>query len=326
MPLSRRTVFAAASLFLSALAHPAAAQKAYPDKPIRLVVPFAPGGNADITGRLFSEILAKRLGQSVVVENRGGAGGAIGSEAVANSSPDGYSIVLGSTGTFLVSPRMTGGKPPYTLASFAPVAMLATSSMVLEVNAANPIKDWPAMLAYLRANPGKLSVGHPGNGSTNHLALLKLQKAVDVHFNIIPYKSNGLALNDLLAGQLDSVIDQIPASLAHIRSGKLRALAVTSHARAAQLPDTPTLDQLGVTGFDAETPLLLMAPAGTPASVIAVLNDAVNASLNDPAVQQRLAELGNSTRAMSAAELTSFLQKEDQSVAEMATTGLLKPE
>jgi tripartite-type tricarboxylate transporter receptor subunit TctC len=246
-----------------------------------------------------------------VVENRGGAGGAIGAEAVANSSPDGYAIVLGSTGTFLVSPRMTGGKPPYTLASFAPVAMLATSSMVLEVNAANAIKDWPAMLAYLRAN---------------HLALLKLQKALDVRFNIIPYKSNGLALNDLLAGQLDSVIDQVPASMPHIRSGKLRALAVTSHARAAQLPDTPTLDQLGVTGFDAETPLLLMAPAGTPAAVVGVLNEAVNASLNDPAVQQRLAELGNETRAMSAAELTSFLEKEDQSVAEMAKTGLLKPE
>ena len=326
MPLRRRAAVAAAPLALLALARPAASREGYPDKPIRLVVPFAPGGNADITGRLFSEILAKRLGQSVVVENRGGAGGAIGSEAVANAAPDGYSIVLGSTGTFLVSPRMTGGRPPYTLASFAPVAMLATSSMVLEVNAANAIKDWPAMLAFLRANPGKLSVGHPGNGSTNHLALLQLQKALDVRFNIIPYKSNGLALNDLLAGQLDSVIDQIPASIAHIRSGKLRALAVTSHGRAAQLPDTPSLDQLGVTGFDAETPLVLMAPAGTPAAVVAALNEAVNASLADPAVQQRLAELGNETRALSPAQLTSFLQKEDQSVADLAKTGLLKPE
>jgi tripartite-type tricarboxylate transporter receptor subunit TctC len=182
------------------------------------------------------------------------------------------------------------------------------------------------MLALLRANPGKLSVGHPGNGSTNHLALLQLQKALDVRFNIIPYKSNGLALNDLLAGQLDSVIDQIPASIAHIRSGKLRALAVTSRGRAAQLPDTPSLDQLGVTGFDAETPIVLMAPAGTPATVVATLNEAVNASLADPAVQQRLAELGNETRAMSPAELTTFLQKEDQVVAELAKTGLLKPE
>jgi tripartite-type tricarboxylate transporter receptor subunit TctC len=326
MRLSRRTALAAAPLTLLALARPAASREGYPEKPIRLVVPFAPGGNADITGLLFSEILAKRLGQSVVVDNRGGAGGAIGGEAVANSAPDGYSIVLGSTGTFLVSPRMTGGKPPYTLASFTPVAMLATSSMVLEVNAANAIKDWPGMLAFLRANPGKLSVGHPGNGSTNHLALLQLQKALDVRFNIIPYKSNGLALNDLLAGQLDSVIDQIPASIAHIRSGKLRAVAVTSRGRAAQLPDTPSLDQLGVTGFDAETPLVLMAPAGTPAAVVATLNEAVNASLADPAVQQRLAELGNETRALSPAELASFLQKEDQSVAELAKTGLLKPE
>lgn len=308
-----------------ALACSARAQS-YPDKPIRLVVPFAPGGNADITGRLFAEALAKRLGQSVIVENRGGAGGAIGSEQVASSPADGYSLVLGSTGTFLVSPRMTGGKPPYTLASFAPVAMLATSSMVLEVNASNQIKDWPGMLAYLKANPDRLTVGHPGNGSTNHLALLQLQKAAGVRFNIVPYKSNGLALNDLLAGQIDSVIDQIPASIGHIRSGRLRPIAVTSSRRAAQLPDVPTLAEAGVSGFDAQTPLVLMAPAGTPEPIVRKLNDAVNDVLADAAVKTRLAELGNETAAMSPSELAAFLGKEDQTVAELAKTGLLKPE
>lgn len=320
--LRRRTFLLAPAL----LASPAFGQ-GYPDKPIRLVVPFAPGGNADITGRLFSEALAKRLGQSVVVENRGGAGGAIGSEQVANSPPDGYSVVLGSTGTFLVSPRMTGGKPPYALASFAPVAMLATSSMVLEVDAKNALKDWPAMLAYLKANPGKLTVGHPGNGSTNHLALLRLQKAADVRFNMIPYKSNGLALNDLLAGQIDAVMDQIPASLAHIRAGKLHPIAVTSRKRAAQLPNVSSLAEVGVTDFDAQTPLVLLAPARTPDAVIAKLNGAVNDALADPPVKKRLAELGNEElQAMTPAELTAFLQKEDQIVAELAKTGLLKPE
>lgn len=321
MTIHRRALLVAPAL----LACPARAQS-YPDKPIRLVVPFAPGGNADITGRLFSEALAKRLGQSVVVENRGGAGGAIGSEQVANSPADGYSVVLGSTGTFLVSPRMTGGKPPYTLSSFAPVAMLATSAMVIEVNAANAIRDWPGMLAYLRADPGTLTVGHPGNGSTNHLALLQLQKAAGVRFNIIPYKSNGLALNDLLAGQIDSVIDQIPASIGHIRSGKLRPIAVTSRRRAAQLPDVPTLDEAGVSGFDAQTPIVLMAPAGTPEPVVRKLNDAVNGVLADPAVKTRLAELGNEIQAMTPGELAAFLGKEDQAVAELAKTGLLKPE
>jgi tripartite-type tricarboxylate transporter receptor subunit TctC len=320
----RRRLVIAAPLAFASFAGAAFGQAAYPDHPIRLVVPFAPGGNADITGRLFAEALAKRLGQTVVIDNRGGAGGAIGGEAVAKAAPDGYSLVLGSTGTFLVSPRMTGGKPPYTLSSFAPVGLLSTSSMVIEVNSRNPIKDYPALLAYLRANPGKLSIGHPGNGSTNQLALLRLQVALGVRFNIIPYKSNGLALNDLLAGQLDAVIDQIPASLAHIRGGRLRALAVTSLARAPELPDTPSLNELGVSDFDATTPIVLLAPAGTPPAILKKLNDAVTDSLADPAVRDRLAELGAETKAMMPEELDRFLKKENAVIEELAKSGLLQ--
>ena len=320
----RRTTLAA---LLAALpASRAFAQAGYPDKPIRLVVPFAPGGNADLTGRLFAEALGKRLGQQVVVENRGGAGGAIGAEAVAKSPPDGYSLVLGSTGTFLVSPRMTGGKPPYTLASFAPVALLSTSPMVIVINANNPISDWAGMLAYLRANPGKLTIGHPGNGSTNHLAVLQMQKALDVKFNIIPYKSNGLALNDLLAGQIDAVIDQVPASIGHVRGGRLRAIVVTTARRAGQLPDTPTLQESGVKEFASTTPIVLMAPAGTPADIAKKLNDTVASALADPAVKQKLNDLGAETEALSPPELTAFLQKEDAAIEELQKSGLLKPE
>jgi tripartite-type tricarboxylate transporter receptor subunit TctC len=322
--LTRRTTIAA---LLAALpAARALAQAGYPDKPIRLVVPFAPGGNADLTGRLFAEALAKRLGQQVIVENRGGAGGAIGAEAVAKSAPDGYSLVLGSTGTFLVSPRMTGGKPPYTLASFAPVALLSTSPMDIVINANNPIKDWAGMLAYLRANPGKLTVGHPGNGSTNHLALLQMQKALDVRFNIIPYKSNGLALNDLLAGQIDAVIDQVPASIGHIRGGRLRAIVVTTARRASQLPDVPTLQETGVKDFASTTPIVLMAPAGTPPEIVKKLNDAVANALSDPAVKEKLNGLGAETEALTPPQLTAFLQKEDALIEELQKTGLLKPE
>ena len=233
--LLRRRAALVSGLIAAAVAPTASAQASWPDRPIRLIVPFAPGGNADLTGRLFAEVLAKRLGQPVVVENRGGAGGAIGSEQLAKAAPDGYTIGLGSTGTYLVSPRMTGGTPPYTLASFAPVALLNTSSMVIAVNAQNPIRDWAEFLAWVRTNPGKLTIGHPGNGSTNHLALLRLQKALGITFNIVPYKSMGPALADLLAGQIDAVIDQIPASIGHIRSGKLRPIVVTSARRAAQL-------------------------------------------------------------------------------------------
>lgn len=322
--LTRRTTIAALLAALPA-AH-ALAQAGYPDKPIRLVVPFAPGGNADLTGRLFAEALTKRLGQQVIVENRGGAGGAIGAEAVAKSAPDGYSLVLGSTGTFLVSPRMTGGKPPYTLASFAPVALLSTSPMDIVINANNPIKDWAGMLAYVQANPGKLTVGHPGNGSTNHLALLQMQKALGVRFNIIPYKSNGLALNDLLAGQIDAVIDQVPASIGHIRGGRLRAIVVTTARRAGQLPDVPTLQETGVKDFASTTPIVLMAPAGTPPEIVKKLNDAVANALSDPAVKEKLNGLGAETEALTPPQLTAFLQKEDALIEELQKTGLLKPE
>ena len=300
------------------------AQAAYPDKPIRLVVPFAPGGNADLTGRLFSEALGKQLGQQVIVENRGGAGGAIGAEAVAKSPPDGYSLVLGSTGTFLVSPRMTGGKPPYTLASFAPVALLSTSPMDIVVNANGPFRDWPSMLAWLRANPGKLSIGHPGNGSTNHLALLQMQKALDVRFNIIPYKSNGLALNDLLAGQIDAVIDQVPASIGHVRGGRLRAIVVTTARRAGQLPDVPTLQETGLKDFASTTPIVLMTPAGTPPEIVKKLNDAVANSLAEPAVKGKLNDLGAETESLTPQQLSAFLQKEDAVIQELQKSGLLK--
>lgn len=322
--LTRRTTIAA---LLAALpAARALAQAGYPDKPIRLVVPFAPGGNADLTGRLFAEALSKRLGQQVIVENRGGAGGAIGAEAVAKSAPDGYSLVLGSTGTFLVSPRMTGGKPPYTLASFAPVALLSTSPMDIVINANNPIKDWAGMLAYLRANPGKLTVGHPGNGSTNHLALLQMQKTLDVRFNVIPYKSNGLALNDLLAGQIDAVIDQVPASIGHIRGGRLRAIVVTTARRAGQLPDVPTLQETGVKDFAATTPIVLMAPAGTSPDIVKKLNEAVAGALSDPTVKEKLNDLGAETEVLTPQQLTAFLQKEDALVEELQKSGLLKVE
>jgi len=317
---------AVAALLVGLCAPRAFAQAAYPDKPIRLIVPFAPGGNADLTGRLFADALAKRLGQQVVVDNRGGAGGAIGAEAAAKSAPDGYTLVLGSTGTFLVSPRMTGSKPPYTLASFAPVALLSTSPMVIVVNSAGPIKDWPGMLAMLRAQPGKLTIGHPGNGSTNHLAVLQLQKALGVSFNIIPYKSNGLALNDLLAGQIDSVMDQIPASIGHVRGGRLRAIAVTTDRRAAQLPDTPTLAELGVKDFSATTPIMLMAPAGAPMAIVNRLNDSVADALADPAVKDKLLGLGAETEMLTPAALTTFLQNEDKAIEDLARNGLLKSE
>ena len=328
MSSTRRAVVAAlllAPFAPSPFTSPVFAQT-YPSKTIRLIVPFAPGGNADLTGRLFAEALSKRLGQQIVVDNRGGAGGAIGAEAASQSAPDGYTLVLGSNGTFLVSPRMTGSKPPYTIASFTPVALLSTSPMDIVVNAKGPYKDGPTMLAALRATPGKVSIGHPGNGSSNHLAVLRIQKELGVGFNIIPYKSNGLALNDLLAGQIDSVMDQVPASIGHVRGGRLAAIAVTTAGRASQLPNVPTLAELGVKDFAADTPIILQAPAGTPPAVVKKLNDAVADALGDPAVKDKLADLGAETKAMTPEALSKFLAAEDQSIQEFERSGLLRSE
>lgn len=324
MSCTRRAVVA--TLLLSLGAQRALAQSSYPNRPIRLIVPFAPGGNADLTGRLFGEALSKRLGQQVLVDNRGGAGGAIGGEAAAKSEADGYTVILGSTGTFLVSPRMTGGEPPYSLANFAPVALLSISPMDIVVSSTSAIKDWAGMLAALRAKPGTVTIGHPGNGSTNHVAILRLQKALGVTFNIIPYKSNGPALNDLLAGQIDSVMDQVPASIGHVRNGRLRAIAVTTLQRAAQLPDTPTLAELGAKDFSATTPLMLMAPAGTPPEIVKKLNEAVADSLTDPPVKDRLSELGSETQAMTPDAVLAFMQNENTSIEELSRSGLLKVE
>ena len=324
MKINRRNALVAGLAL--ALPGTARAQAAYPDKPIKLIVPFAPGGNADLTGRMYAEALAQRLGQPVIVENRGGAGGAIGAEAASQSTPDGYTLVLGSTGTFLVSPRMTGGKPPYTLDSFAPVALLNTAPMDIVVNASGPYKDWPTMLAALKARPGTVTIGHPGNGSTNHLALLQLQKALGISFNIVPYKSMGPALNDLLAGQIDAVIDQIPASIGHIRAGRLRAIAVTTAKRAPQLADVPTLGEMGVKDFAATTPLYLMAPAGTPPAVVGKLNEAVGATATDPAFRDKMAGLGAETEAVALEPLLATLRADDRMIADLQATGLLKAE
>jgi tripartite-type tricarboxylate transporter receptor subunit TctC len=219
---------------------------------------------------------------------------------------------------------MTGSKPPYTLASFAPVALLSTSPMDIVMNAKSQIKDWPAMLAYLKANPGKLAIGHPGNGSTNHLAILRLQKAAGIKFNVIPYKSNGPALTDLLGGQIDAVMDQIPASIGHVRDGRLRAIAVTTKKRARELPDVPTLAESGVTGFDATTPLFLMAPAGTPADIVTRLNGAVAESIADPKLAKREGELGADVEVLTVAAVTDMLKKEDVVIQEFQKEGLLK--
>jgi tripartite-type tricarboxylate transporter receptor subunit TctC len=214
---------------------------------------------------------------------------------------------------------------PYELSSFAAVGLMAVTPLVLEVPAASPHKDLRSYLAFVKANPGKVTIGHSGNGTTNHIAILQLQDALKVAWVIVPYKGSAPALVDLMGAQIDSVIDQTSSSLAQIQAGKLRALAVGTRARLADLPDVPTLQEEGVANFEAVTPSGLFVPAHTPPEVVRTLNAALNQALADPAVKKKLADLGSEVRVTTPAEFDRFMRDEEAKLKKIAAQGVLKP-
>jgi tripartite-type tricarboxylate transporter receptor subunit TctC len=322
MVLDRRT-FVGTALAAAGISAPARAQ-AFPSRPIHWIVPFAAAGNYDVTARLVGEAMARRLGQSMVIDNRPGAGGLIGVEAAINAPADGYTIVMASFTVLWVAPLMA--RKPSLLTAVAPISLLTTVPMVVVTPASGRFADWPAVLAQAKAAPGTVTVGHAGNGTTNHIAILRLQANERVSFNVIPYKGSGPGLTDLMGGQIDCYVDQLSTSLPHIRSGKLRALLAVSQQRLPDLPDVPTPGDLGGTGFDGGTTSGLFAPAGTPRPVVAALNAGVVAALADATVRQRLRDLGAQVRPTTPEACTAYLKNEKASVSELARTGLLKPE
>jgi tripartite-type tricarboxylate transporter receptor subunit TctC len=322
--MKMRLVKSIAAILVSLSSGVALAQ-AYPNKPVKIVVPFAPGGNLDVTARIVAESLAKQLGQPFIIENRAGAGGALGQEVVAKSPPDGYTLVAGTTGTTIVSPLLIPN-PPYSLKDFTPVGVMAVTPLLLEVPANSPHRDFKGYLAYVKANPGEVTIGHSGNGTTNHIAILQLQDAVKANFNIVPYKGSGPALIDLVGGQIDSMMDQTSSSLPQIKGGKLKALAVGTRSRIGDLPNVPTFQEEGVKDFEAATPSGLLAPAKTPPEVIRTLNTALNKALADPVVKQKLAELGSQGVAMSAEQFEKFLTDEERKLKALHASGVLKGE
>ena len=288
---------------------PALAQ-AWPNKPIRLVVNFPPGGAADQIARSVGVPLGEALGEPIVIENRPGANGNIGADAVAKSPPDGYTLLMSSGGAFSVNPHLYTKLPFDPVKDLVPVAAAARILVFLVVRPDLPAKSVDEFVALARANPGKLTYGSPGSGSSPHIAGEMLKRAAKIDIVHVPYKGAAPALTDLLGGQLDFMFDP-GIGLPQVRAGKLRLLAVGSPKRSALFPDTPTLAEAGMTGFDADSWFGFYAPAGVPADILARLNREINRALQTPAVRERITALGAEAVALSAEEFAA-LQRADR--------------
>ena len=281
-----------AVLALGLLGVPALAQPVYPSHPIKLVVPFPPGGSTDILGRALAQGLAERLGQPIVVENRPGAGGSIGADLVAKAAPDGYTLLMGHIGTLAVNPALYPKLPYDPLTDFAPVSRMAIVPNVLVVNPTLPVKNTADLIAYARANPGKLTYSSGGNGSAAHLAVeyFKLQTKTDIVH--VPYKGTAPAITDLVAGQVSMTMTGAPPLLPHVQSGRVRALGVSSQTRMGALPDVPTIAESGVPGFEALQWYGVVAPKGTPREIVARLAGEIAKVMDGREMKERLAAEG----------------------------------
>ena len=284
-----RQVFAALALAAFAAAAPA---QDYPAKPIRLIVPFPPGGGTDIAARTVANKLSETLRWTFVIENKPGAGGNLGVEQAVKSPPDGYTLVIGQTSNLAINPALYAKLPYDPLKDLSPVALIVSAPVVLVVAANSPYKSLGDLVAAARRDPGAVTFASPGNGTVSHLAGELLQRASGVKFTHVPYKGAAQAMTDLLGGQVQSFMSSVPSALAQIKGGRLRAIAVTSAKRAAEMPEVPAIAESGYVGLDATTWYGLLAPAGTPAAVIKRLNAELNRVLEMPDVRQRLAAEG----------------------------------
>lgn len=277
---------------LAMVAPIASADQSYPDKPIRLIVPYTPGGNTDILARVVAHKLGEAWNTSVVVENRPGAGGTIGVNVVAKSKPDGYTMVLGAFGNILVAQSLYKSLPYDPVADLTPVILLATPPTILTATSGLPVKDVAGLIAYAKANPGKLNYGSSGNGTSNHLFGELFASMAKVRMTHVPYKGSGPAINDLVAGATQLNFAPFPLVLQQIKAGTLKALAVTGSKRSPLLPDVPTVAESGLPGYEGNGWFALMVPKDTPKDIVAKLNTEINRILKSPDVQKSLSAEG----------------------------------
>jgi tripartite-type tricarboxylate transporter receptor subunit TctC len=296
----------AAALGLATQAH----AQAYPTKPVRIIAPFPAGGLADVLARAVGEHLQKSLGQSIIVENRPGAGGNTGANAVATADPDGHTLLLSSAGILSINEFLYTRMPFDPAKAFAPITVVADMSMLLVVHPKVGVSDFKGFLAKVRAEPGKLNFGSAGNGTTGHLALEMFMRAAGVKIAHVPYKGAAPSVQDLVAGQIDGLFDNPPTVISHIRAGTIRALAATAAARMAILPDVPTAAEAGLPGFEASSWFALVAPAATPKPIVDRLHAETVKALRLPVMQERFGKLGARLVGNTPTEFDAFIGSE----------------
>jgi tripartite-type tricarboxylate transporter receptor subunit TctC len=304
------------SVIAAASVAPFAGAQSYPVKPVRIILSVPAGATPDMTARLVTPGLASALGQPMVVDNRGGAGGLIGAEIASKATPDGYTVFISSPGALTILPHLR--KVPYdTLKDFAPVGLISVGPFVLIVYPAFPAQSVKELIALAKAQPGKLNCASAGNGVANHLALELFKQMAGVDITHVPYKGAPQAVTDVLAGQMDMMFNSILPVLGHIRAGRLRALGIASNKRSAQLPDVPTMSEAGVPGFVAENWFGMFAPARTPKPIIARLNQALVKVVRSPEIQKRFAALGADAIGSSPEEFAAFVRRDMEKYAKV---------
>ena len=301
-----RVLFAVA---LAALAQAAFAQ-GYPARSITMVVGFAPGGGTDTTARIVAKKVGDSVGQTVIVENKAGAGGTVATHQVARSSPDGYTILLGSVGSLAVAPHLIAKLPYDPLRDLAPITMAVEFPNVLVVQASMPAKTLAEFVQLAKASPGKIGYGSSGIGGIGHLAGALLGMVADIDIVHVPYKGGGPAMQDLLGGQIPAMIATPPTALPHVKAGKIRALATTGAARAALMPDVPTVAESGYPGYEATNWYAYLAPAGTPKDVLERLQRELVQALNAPDVREQLDRQGMEAKPGTPEELAKYMERE----------------
>ncbi|MCP3025156.1 Bug family tripartite tricarboxylate transporter substrate binding protein [Cupriavidus basilensis] len=299
------------------------AAETFPTKPIRIISPFSAGGANDILARLSGTMLGNAYGQSAVVENRLGAGGAIGSGLVAHAAPDGYTLLLGSISTHSIGPTVYSKLPYNVKTDFTPISIVANVPLVLVVHPSVPAKNLTELLALMKSQPGKLNYASSGAGTIPHMTAELFKTMTKTNITHVPYKGDSLAMNDLMAGQVQMMFANMPSAINFVRQGQLRAIAVAGKTRSSALPDVPTIAEAGVPGFDVTGWYALFGPGGMPADVVAKLNKAIANGVRQPDMQEKIRAMGAEPVGDSTTEFASFLAKDQEKWKKTAaTTGI----